>query len=221
MPNFRYEAMDSTGEARADRIQAANTHEAMGMLRKRGLFVTTLTEVTRSTVDGASFESCGTQSESVALSDDGEVARQRPEGWRWGIIVTAVGLILTASGLYGVIESVWLGIGAKHANAKVVGRHGSDGVGLLEFTAAGRQYRVPARGALGICEGATDAIGARMPVLYPPDCPENARLATFASRYGLPLILLALGFMFTPCGFVILRNGCRNTGSDIIVHADS
>jgi hypothetical protein len=152
--------------------------------------------------------------EPIASPNNDSVVRQHAHGWRWGIVVTAVGLTLTTLGLYGAIESVWFGIGAEGATAKVVGRlDSSEGVATLEFTAAGRQYRVPARGAWGLYAAQTDAIGVRIPVLYPPERPENARLADFSSRYGGPLIAIVLGFIFTPCGVLVLRYGLRMTGT--------
>jgi hypothetical protein len=161
--------------------------------------------------------------EPTASRNNDAAARQHAHGRRWGIVVTAVGLILTTLGLYGAIESVWFGTGAQRADAKVVGSFdSSEGIGTLEFTAAGRPYRVPARGAWGLLEAQTDAIGVRITVLYPPERPEDARLAEFYSRYGGPLIAIVLGFMFTPCGVLVLRHGIRMTGTgfESSPHAD-
>ena len=104
--------------------------------------------------------------------------------------------------------------GAERAHAKVVRRlESGEPVGTLELTAAGRPYRVPARSAWGLFAAQTDAIGVRITVLYPPVRPEDARLANFSSRYGGPLIALVLGFIFTPCGVLVLRYGIRMTGT--------
>ena len=152
--------------------------------------------------------------EPTASRNNDAGVRQHAHGQRWGIVVAAVGLILTTLGLYGAIESVWFGTGAQRADAQVVGPFdSSEGVGALEFTAAGRHYRVPARGAWGLYAAQTDAIGVRITILYQIERPEDVRLADFSSRYGGPLIAIALGLIFTPCGVLVLRYGIRMTGT--------
>jgi len=57
MPVFRFEAMDSEGGTQKDHIEAVNADEAQHLLRSRGLFVTTLSEVTESSNGAGSSES--------------------------------------------------------------------------------------------------------------------------------------------------------------------
>lgn len=205
MPNFRFEAMDSTGETQTDQVQAANAEEAMSMLRASGLFVTVLTEVTQSTDN----ESMSAQPRSVASTGVGAVTRQPRHGRSWGRLVTAIGLICAAFGLYGVIDSLLCGIGAQRVKATVVavGHTADVPFDVLEFTASGRQYRVDARGSFGVIWGPSHGLRSRVSVLCVPDRPEDARLAAFVPRFAIPLILLALGCMFTPAGYLILQKG--------------
>ena len=116
-----------------------------------------------------------------------------------GLVSTGVGLACAAIGLYGVIDSVRFGRGAVHATAIVVGVAEAE-VGLLEFVASGRRYRVPARGVWGVRWAATTGRGVRCSIHYPPERPHEARLSGFDHRFGIPLILLGLGCMFIPAG---------------------
>ena len=99
------------------------------------------------------------------------VAR-RPRSW--AVYITAIGLVCAAIGIYGVIDSISFGWRAEWTNARIVGFDQSDegAVHILEFTAAGRSYRVHARGVYGVRWIGGDAV-----VLYPPGHPEEARLA--------------------------------------------
>ena len=205
MPNFRFEAMDSTGETQTDQVQAANAEEAMSMLRTSGLFVTALTEVTQSTDN----ESTAAQPESVASTGVGAVTRQPRHGRRWGRLVTAVGLICAAFGLYGVIDSLLCGIGAQRVNATVaaVDHTGDVSSDVLEFTASGRQYRVDARGSFGVVWGPSHGLRSRVSVLCVPDRPEDARLAAFVPRFFIPLFLLGFGLVLTVSGMLMRRGG--------------
>jgi hypothetical protein len=122
-------------------------------------------------------------------------------------------------GLYGVIESLWFGRRAHLVAATVVNEDRTDevAVSILEFTAAGSAYRVRARGPFGVAWGPSPGVGAQVAVLYPPDHPEAARLADRVPRFAAPLILLALGLLFTPAGVLVMRHGLQpapETGGD-------
>lgn len=207
MPRFRAETMDSAGQARTEHVQAASADEATRRLRAQGLFVVTLKEVSDRCDEPGTPEPSGNAPDVVPSTDSSGDGVGPLPGRRIGAIVTAVGLACAAIGVGGVVDSVWSGLGSKRATAIVVERR--DEVDRLAFAASGRQYRVEARGTFGVCWGNSAGLKARVDVLYPPDHPENARLAEFTPRFAIPLILLTLGVAFTPCGVLVLRRGLR------------
>ena len=54
-------------------------------------------------------------------------------------------------------------------------------------------------------EGDPPAIGTNVPVRYPRQYPEDARIAGFASLYGGAVILFVIGAVFAGAGGLILR----------------
>jgi hypothetical protein len=84
VPRFRFKAMDSTGGAQTDHIEAANADEAMELLRARGLFVSNLKEVLDDSDAPKSSEGPATEASS-------DPSRPRPNRW-FGAIFTVVGL---------------------------------------------------------------------------------------------------------------------------------
>jgi hypothetical protein len=213
MPTFHFEAMDSAGQSRSDHVQAANADEAMRVLRTRGLFVVVLDEVRDGREEASGFESSVTASNS-APSKVTSADRTRPAPARWiGTFTTVVGVACLAAGLYGVLDAICFRIGAARATAVVVEILPLEGGDVLEFTASGRQYRVLGRGCFGAL--ATSS-GVRVPVdvVYPPDQPEKARLADFRPNFAVPLIMIALGSMFTLAGVLVLRRGIIPTTGD-------
>ncbi len=125
-----------------------------------------------------------------------------------GIACAVVGLACAACGLYGVMDSVRFS-GAEHADAIVVGVDPADAegdVGLLEFVASGHRHRVAARGAWGLRWAGTTGTGTKYSVVYLPERPDEARLAGVERLYGIPLMLLGLGCIFSLAGVLVLRH---------------
>jgi hypothetical protein len=115
--------------------------------------------------------------------------------FRFQVMGIAGGLILFLAGLYGALESAWFSWWGERTNAIAVGldQSGDEGaVSVLEFTVAGRTYRVHGRGAYGV-----QWVGGSTALLYPPDHPEQARLADFKARFFIPLFLLIFGLVIT------------------------
>lgn len=182
----------------------------MRQLRARGLFVTTLNELANLVAEAPTGDSLAAAAERVPPGSSIAESLRPRQGRFWGVVVTAVGVACAGLGLYGAIDSFWFGIGAEHASATVVGvvPGGEDDVDVLEFAASdGRRYRVEARGAWRVHWAPSHGLNVRVPVLYPADSPEKARLADFAPRFAIPLILLVLGCMFTPAGLLVWRHG--------------
>ena len=214
MPIFRFQAMDSVGEVHKDQIEAVNSDEAMRLLGASGLFVTALCELTNRSDEANSCDSSATASECVPSgSNTAESGEPRQgQGRGWGVVVTAIGLACAGLGLYGVIDSIWFGIGAERASATVVGVLPGvrKNVDVLELDAAdGRRYRVGARGAMRVLWATNHGVNVQVPVLYPADSPEEARLADFAPRFASPLIPMVLGCLLTPAGLLVRRYGWR------------
>ena len=212
MPTFQFQAMDSAGEVHKDQIEAANSDEAMRLLGASGLFVTALCELTNRSDEANTCDSSATASECVPSRSNIAESGEPRQGRGWGVVVTAVGLACAGLGLYGVIDSIWFGIGAERVSATVVGvlPGGGDDVDVLELDASdGRRYRVEARGAWRVLWAPSHGLNVQVPVLYPADSPEEARLADFAPRFAIPLILLVLGCLFTPAGLLVWRCGWR------------
>ena len=210
MPRFRFEAMDSTGGARTDHIEAGNADEAMQMLRARGLFVAKLKDVPDDRDNPGS-------SERLATDASSDPSSPRPNRW-FGAISMIVGLASFAVGLYGVIDGIWFRMRADRATALVVEVRndgffdGNDGsYDILEFTVAGRSYRVESRGSFGVIFATSHGLKSQRDVWYPPNHPENARIAEFSQNFGGPIILLVLGLLFTPAGVLVLRRGLKLT----------
>ena len=210
MPTFRFQAMDSVGEVHKDQIEAANSDEAMRLLGASGLFVTALRELTNRSDEANTCDSSATASECVPSGSNIAESGEPRQGRGLGVVVTAVGLACAVLGLYGVIDSIWFG--AERASATVVGflPGGDNDVDVLEFDASdGRRYRVEARGAWRVLWATNHGLNVQVPVLYPADSPEDARLADFAPRFAIPLIPLVLGCLFTPAGLLVWRYGWR------------
>ena len=159
--------------------------------------------------EAASAQPSDAASDSLASRDNRAGTRRTVEGRRVGLIVTAVGLVCTASGLYGVGDSALFGIRGERVNATVVEvvPNGEGGYNILEFAVAARLYRTDARCAFGLVWGHPHRVGSLIPVLYMPDHPEGARLAGFKARFFIPLFLLGLGLVFTAAGVLVLRHG--------------
>ena len=137
MRTFDFEAMDSTGETQAGHLEAANAGEATQMLRARGLFVTTLSEATESSDEAGSSESPAPTLDSVTSRDSGADTDGDLQGRRVDRIVTVVGLVLAAVGLYGVIGSALFSIRGKRVDATAEALEPDPGGGfddILEFT---------------------------------------------------------------------------------------
>jgi hypothetical protein len=213
MPIFRFQAMDSVGEVHKDQIEAADSDEAMRLLGASGLFVTALRELTNRSDEANTCDSSATASECVPSGSNIAESGEPRQGRGWGVVVTAVGLACAGLELYGVIDSIWFGIGAERASATVVGvlpGGGDDDVDVLELDASdGRRYRVEARGAWRVLWATNHGLNVQVPVLYPADSPEEARLADFAPRFATPLIPLVLGCLLTPAGLLVWRYGWR------------
>ena len=212
MPTFHFEAMDSTGETQTGDIEAATNDEAMQMLRERGLFVTKLSQEAEAEAGGASTEPPAAASDSVVSSDNGLDTGRRVEGQRAGLIVAVIGLVCTATGLYGVIDSALFSIRGKRVDATVVALEPDPSGGfddVLEFTVAGRRHRTHARGAFGLIGGASAPVGSRVPVLYLPDHPEDARLTATGPLFFIPIFLLGFGLAVTGFGVLMRRHGWR------------
>ncbi len=210
MPIFRFQAMDSVGEVHKDQIEAANADEATRLLGASGLFVTALSELTNRSDEANTCDSSATASECVPSGSNIAESGEPRQGRGLSVVVTAVGLACAVLGLYGVIDSIWFG--AERASATVVGvlPGGDNDVDVLEFDASdGRRYRVEARGAWRVLWATNHGLNVQVPVLYPADSPEEARLADFAPRFATPLILLVLGCLFTPAGLLVWRYGWR------------
>lgn len=56
---------------------------------------------------------------------------------------------------------------------------------------------------------------ARVPILYLLDDPDQARLADFTASFSMPLILLVLGLMFAPAGWLAHRDGKRLSNAEL------
>ena len=218
MPIFRFQAMDSVGEVHKDQIEAANSDEAMRLLGASGLFVTALRELTNRSDEANTCDSSATASECVPPRSNIAESGEPRQGRGWGVVVTAVGLACAGLGLYGVIDSIWFGIGAERASATVVGvipsgRSANVNSFVLEFDASdGHRYRVKSRGAWHIIWATNSTnygLNVQVPVLYPADSPEEARLADFAPSFATPLIPLVLGCLFTAAGLLVWRYGLR------------
>lgn len=192
MPTFRFQAMDTAGKCQTGRIDAENADAAQNTLRGRGLFVTTLVE--------------SPASEAVK----NVTTSSQPAGLRWA---TVLGLVVLLAGLYGTLDSLWFSWRAERVNATFVDLDQSGGnegaVSVLEFTVAGRSYRVHARGAYGVQWGSSGWT-TPTPLLYPPDHPEQARLADFKARFFVPLFLLIIGALFTAGIFNVRRRHYRD-----------
>ena len=212
MPTFHFEAMDSTGETQTGDIQAASTDEAMQTLRTRGLFVTKLNEEIGGRNKAGSAEPSTTAFDSMASSNGPAGAGRTLEGRRMGWFVVLFGVACTAFGLYGVTESALFSIRGKRVDAIVVALEPDPGGGfddVLEFTVAGRRHRTHARGAFGLIGGASAPVGSRVPVLYLPDHPEDARLAAPGPRFFIPVFLLGFGLAASAVGVLVLRHGVQ------------
>ena len=210
MPTFRFQAMDSAGAVHKDRIEAANADEAMHLLGASGLFVTALSELTNRSDEANTCDSLATALKSVPSGNNIAEIPEPRQGRGWGVLFTAVGLACVGLGLDGVIDSTWFG--AERASATVVGAFsgGGNDVDVLEFDASnGRRYRVEARGAWRVLWATSHGLNMQVAVRYPADSPEEARLADFAPRFAIPLILLVLGCLFTPAGLLVWRYGWR------------
>jgi len=140
-----------------------------------------------------------------------EQVDHRTSAWRLGAITGVVGLVCMVFGVWGVVDSWWFGLRAEQAIATIVeiDHGGETSIDTLEFIVAGPPHRVQARGPFGVRWGPSRGMKANVPILYLPEDPNNARLADFTARYSMPLILLVLGFMFTPAGWCLCRDSRR------------
>lgn len=134
-----------------------------------------------------------------------------------GIVSASVGVVCLLVGVCGVVDSWWFGLRAEQAIATVVAvdHTGESSIDTLEFTVAGRAYRVQSQGPFGVGWGPSSGLKARVPVLYLPDDPNKARLADFTARFTMPLILLVLGSMFTPAGWLSCRDSKRLSNEEL------
>jgi len=85
------------------------------------------------------------------------------------LIVTAVGLVCAAAGLYGVIDSASYGIRGERVDATVVDVEwtGGEADDILEFAVSGRQYRTKTRGSFGVIWGPGHGLRSRVvPILF-------------------------------------------------------
>jgi hypothetical protein len=206
MPTFQFETMDSASDSQLGQIQAANADEAMRTLRSRGLFVVGLNEVTDNCGQVDDFESSVAGS---ARTEGHRVPGMKAVPAPWiGAFTTLMGVACLAAGLYNVIDAIWFRMETERAKAVVIEvRPTRPGGDVLEFTASGRLYRVLGRGCLGVLSMPSNGFRARVDVLFPPDQPEKARLADFGRNFYVPLIMAALGSIFTTLGVLILRRG--------------
>ncbi len=216
MPRFRFEAMDSTGRAQTEHVEAGNADEAREMLRARGLFVTTLKSVPDDRNNTGPSERLTTEASS-------DSSGPRPSR-QLGLIFAAVGLLCAAAASACLVDDVFFRAKAtERADAVIVQNirnrdrqnHTDAYYDVLEFSAAGKQVRVDSRGYFGIIfswsadlqgrNRAVHRVGATVPVLYPPGHPENARLVAYQAKNIFPLVLLALGLLFTFVGILAIR----------------
>lgn len=100
MPNYRYEAMTSSGEEVVDVIEADNSKAARTLLAARGLFVTKPDMPAADSTDGSESEpSAGVIGESTKSTGQ----PRQPTG---SVLLPCliIGLAGVASGVYGVVE---------------------------------------------------------------------------------------------------------------------
>lgn len=141
----------------------------------------------------------------------------RTKSRRLGLVFIVVGLTCLFFGVGGILDSCWFGMNSERAVATVVGvdHSGDTGIDTLEFTVDGEPFRVQARGPFGVLWGPSHGMKARVPILYLPDDPNNARLASFTARFSMPLILLVLGLMFAPAGWLLQRDSKRLSNEEL------
>ncbi len=153
-----------------------------------------------------------------------------------GALVTFVGLVFATAGTWILVSTSGFFADAERADGLVVDvrvENEADGDQawypvVLFRTASGQ--RVQFEASTGGGRGSYHR-GERVPVAYDPDDAQDARLATFGGRYGLPLVFMLLGGVATLAGGTmatlgvrayrlrqwLLRNGHRVQGQ--IVHA--
>jgi len=210
MPLFRFQAMDSAGDVRKDHVEAATADDARRLLAARGLFVTRLIALSSGAGEASAHGQSAKATQDAPSGRDSNVTGMARPARGLAVCVTAIGLACVALGLYGVLDSIWFGIGATRTTATVIGAVGSgvESSDVLEFTASdGRSHRVEARGAWRVHWAPSHVPNGHVPILFHADSPEKARLADFAPRFAVPLILLVLGCLFTPVGLLVWRGG--------------
>jgi hypothetical protein len=144
-----------------------------------------------------------------------EKADNRTPTRRSALASIVVGLACLSAGVYGVVDSWWFGVNSKPAVATVVEIDHSAEIDTLEFTVDGKPFRAQARGAFGLHWGPSHGMRARVPILYVVNDPNNARLAHFSARFTMPLILLVLGLMFAPAGWLLRRDSKRLSNEEL------
>ena len=142
-----------------------------------------------------------------------ESVDNRTQSRRLGHTSFVAGSVCLLLGVCGLLDSWWFGLNSERAVATVVEIDHSDetSIDTLEFTVDGRPFRVQARGALGVRWGPSRGLRSRVPILYQPDDPNNTRLASYAARFSMPLILFGIGSMFTLAGYLLLRRAQKPT----------
>ncbi|MBA3314022.1 MAG: DUF3592 domain-containing protein [Planctomycetota bacterium] len=202
MLRWRCDGMDRRGQSHVVYVEAASSEDAQEQARQHGLFVTGVKR-TSSVAPLTDLSLISPDDHSMGGAD-----RRRPQrNIAFEALIVVVAVLGVSAGVAGVVESFLFARGAVRADARVVGRDRIRETNSLVFeTASGEPHRVKARGAWGFTWSGNHAIGGRRQVLYPPDRPDDARLAGYLPQYAAPLVLLAIGLVCLPFALTLLKN---------------